>query len=58
VRLLRTRQSQTAQLLAKTIDLGKQTLDYLQRLVTTPSTAYNVRGMVAARHSVLVDSRA
>jgi flagellar biosynthesis/type III secretory pathway chaperone len=58
VHLLRTRQAQTAQLLSKSIELGKQTLDFLQRLVTTPGAAYDVRGMVAPRHSVLVDSRA
>ena len=58
VDLLRARQSHTAQLLARSIELGKQTLDFLQRLVTTPGVAYNLRGMVAPRHSVLVDSRA
>lgn len=55
---LRGRQGQTANLLSKTIELGRQTLDFLQRIVTTASPAYNARGLAAVRQSVLVDGRA
>ena len=35
-------------------ELGKQTLDFLQRLAMSPSPAYNVRGLSASQQSVLV----
>jgi flagellar biosynthesis/type III secretory pathway chaperone len=58
VRELKMRQNRTAQLLARSIELGKQTLDFLHRLVTSPSPAYDVRGVSTVHQSVLLDSRA
>jgi flagellar biosynthesis/type III secretory pathway chaperone len=58
VRDLRERQARTARLLARSIELGKQTLEFLQRLVTVPGPVYSGRGLVAPRQSVLVDGRA
>ena len=55
---LRARQGRTANLLSKTIELGRLTLDFLQRIVTTTSPAYNARGLSPLRQSVLVDGRA
>jgi flagellar biosynthesis/type III secretory pathway chaperone len=55
---LRARQNHTANLLARTIELGRQTLDFLQRLVTAPSPAYTQYGVTVSGQSVLVDSRA
>jgi flagellar biosynthesis/type III secretory pathway chaperone len=58
VRELKQRQDRTAGLLARTLEVGKQTLEFLQRLVVSPGPAYNDRGRIVARHSVLVDGRA
>jgi flagellar biosynthesis/type III secretory pathway chaperone len=58
VRLLKTKQTQTASLLQQSIELTDQTLKFLHRLVTPPATVYGTRGMAVARQSVLVDSRA
>jgi flagellar biosynthesis/type III secretory pathway chaperone len=55
---LRECQAKTARLLARSIELGKQTLELLQRLVTVPGPVYSGRGVVAPRQSVLVDGRA
>jgi flagellar biosynthesis/type III secretory pathway chaperone len=55
---LKRRQSNTANLLARSIELTRQTLDFLQRLVTSPSPVYTMRGLSTARHSILVDQRA
>jgi len=55
---LRCRQRRTANLLAKSIEMGRQTLEFLQRLVTNPTPAYNARGLSMMQHSVLVDGRA
>jgi flagellar biosynthesis/type III secretory pathway chaperone len=58
VRLLKTKQTQTASLLQQSIELTDQTLKFLHRLVTPPATVYGTRGLAVARQSVLVDSRA
>jgi flagellar biosynthesis/type III secretory pathway chaperone len=58
VQELKRRHARTAGLLARSIELSKQTLDFLQRLVTGPAPAYGARGIALARHSVLVDTRA
>lgn len=55
---LKKRQARTAMLLERSIELGRQTLEFLQRIVTNPSPVYNARGLSAPRHSVLVDGRA
>jgi len=55
---LKRRQAETASLLEQSIELTAQTLNFLHRLVTTPSPAYGARGVTAQRQSVLVDSRA
>jgi flagellar biosynthesis/type III secretory pathway chaperone len=58
VRDLKARQSHTAGLLARSIELTKQTLDFVQRLVMSPSPAYDARGASTMRQSILVDGRA
>ena|SRR5579859_1878451 len=58
VNRLRSRQSMTASLLAKSIELSTQTLEFLQRVVTSPQPTYGARGLRNAQHSMLVDSRA
>ena len=55
---LKQRQAQTTDLLNRSITLGKQTLDFLQRLVANPSPSYSAHGVSGQRQSVLVDSRA
>ena len=58
VAALRERQGATASLLARSIDLAGQTIQFLQRLVTSHAQAYTARGLVAPTQSLLVDSRA
>jgi flagellar biosynthesis/type III secretory pathway chaperone len=55
---LRERQVSTASLLERSIDLAGQTIQFLQRLVTSQTPAYTVRGLAAPTQSLLVDSRA
>lgn len=55
---LKSRQSATSSLLARSIDLSRQTLEFLQRVVTKPSAVYGARGMIRAQRSMLMDSRA
>lgn len=55
---LKRRQSQTTRLLTRTIDLTRQTLDFIQRVVTVASPVYGSRGVGMAPQSLLVDSRA
>lgn len=55
---LKARQAPTASLLRQQIDLASQTINFLRRLVTQPNPTYSQQGMLAARHSVLVDGRA
>jgi flagellar biosynthesis/type III secretory pathway chaperone len=54
---LKGRQEQSAQLLAKSIELTRQTLDFVQRLVTPASPVYG-RQPVQARQSLIVELRA
>lgn len=58
VRELKRRQAQTASLLEQSIELTAQTLNFLHRLVATPSPAYGARGYAVQSRSVLVDGRA
>ena len=58
VRLLKTKQAQTAGLLQQSIELTDQTLKFLHRLVTPAASVYGTRGLAVAGQSVLVDSRA
>lgn len=60
VRELRHRNARTASLLEQTAALASQTLNFLQRLVTTPNPVYGAAktSLAAPRHSLLVDSRA
>jgi flagellar biosynthesis/type III secretory pathway chaperone len=60
VRRLRERQASTASLLERSIDLAGQTIQFLQRLAggQSQNQAYTTRGLVTARQSLLVDSRA
>lgn len=58
VRELKARNARTTSLLVRSIELGRQTLDFLQRLVTAPSPAYGAQGLTPLRQSVLVDGRA
>jgi len=55
---LKTRQSTTAGLLEKSIELSRRTLEFLQRLVTSPAPVYGARGHISSQRSALVDSRA
>ena len=55
---LKQRHARTSRLLERSVMLGKQTLDFLQRLVTSPNPVYNPRGLTAPRQSVLVELRA
>jgi flagellar biosynthesis/type III secretory pathway chaperone len=55
---LKRRQAQTASLLEQSIELAAQTVNFLHRLVTTPSPVYGARGQAALTQSVLVDGRA
>jgi flagellar biosynthesis/type III secretory pathway chaperone len=54
---LRKQQIRSSMLLERSLQLGKQTLDFLQRLLT-PQTAYDARGYAAQRRSVLLDGHA
>jgi flagellar biosynthesis/type III secretory pathway chaperone len=58
VRLLKSKQTQTAGLLQQSIEITDQTLKFLHRLVSPTPTVYSTRGVAVARQSVLVDSRA
>ena len=58
VRELKARQTRTAQLLSRTIDITRQTLDFIQRLVTVSPPVYGNRGAGVTQQSLLVDSRA
>ena len=58
VRELKRRQAHNASLLEQSIELTGQTLNFLHRLVTTPSPAYGARGYAVQGRSVLVDRRA
>ncbi len=58
VALLKEKQSQTASLLQRSIELTDQTIKFLHRLVTPQPAVYGTRGMAVACQSVLVDSRA
>jgi flagellar biosynthesis/type III secretory pathway chaperone len=55
---LRARQARNASLLEQTAALADQTLNFLHRLVTTPSPSYGARGYTVQRRSMLVDGRA
>ena len=55
---LKQRQVQTARLLTRTIDLTRQTLDFIQRIVTVAPPVYGNRGVGGSQQSLLVDSRA
>ena len=55
---LKMRQNHTASLLEQSIELVSNTVNFLQRLVTVQAPAYGVRGVLASRQSLLVDSRA
>ena len=55
---LKARQGRTANLLNKTIEMSRQTLEFIQRLVTAPNPVYGRRGYSPSRRSLLVDSRA
>jgi flagellar biosynthesis/type III secretory pathway chaperone len=55
---LRERQAATASLLEQSVELTGQTLQFLQRLVTSQTQAYTARGVVTQSHSLLVDRRA
>jgi flagellar biosynthesis/type III secretory pathway chaperone len=54
---LQKRQQRSSRLLERSIELGKQTLDFVQRLMA-PQTAYDARGYAAPRRSVLLDGHA
>jgi hypothetical protein len=54
---LRARQMRSRRLLERSIELGRQTMDFVHR-VTQPQTAYDARGCPAPRHSLLLDGRA
>ncbi len=59
VRELKQRNVRASDLLSKSIELNRQSFDFLQRLVAPPApSTYGTRGMAPARRSVLVDSRA
>ncbi len=58
VRTLKVKQAQSTSLLEQSAERANQTLNFLQRLVTSPNPVYGARGMTAPRQSVLVDSRA
>src|SRR5689334_10114344 len=51
VRELKLKQSRSAELLEHSIELGAQTLTFLQRLVAAPSPAYSPSGVSRPRHS-------
>lgn len=53
---LKSRQEATSRLLARSIDLTRQTLDFIQRLVTAPNPVYGGRQMPS--QSLLVELRA
>jgi hypothetical protein len=56
---LKERQALTASLLEQSVQLASETIEFLQRLVsTTDSSSYSPRGRRARRPSLLVDSRA
>jgi flagellar biosynthesis/type III secretory pathway chaperone len=57
VEQLQKQQTRTSRLLARRIELGKQTLDFVQSLVM-PRAAYDPRGYAAPRRSVLLDGHA
>jgi flagellar biosynthesis/type III secretory pathway chaperone len=54
---LRLRQTRSSRLLLRSIELGKQTLDFVQR-VMMPHAAYDARGYATQRRSVLLDGHA
>ncbi len=56
VKDLKSRQDATSRLLARSIELTRQTLDFIQRLVTAPNPVYGGRQM--ASRSLLVELRA
>ena len=58
VQELKQRQARTAGLLEQSIDVGAQTLTFLQRLLTGQPGVYGARGFAPSRRSVLVDGRA
>jgi flagellar biosynthesis/type III secretory pathway chaperone len=56
---LKTRQRSTASLLAKSIELTHQTMEFLQRILTSSSPVlYGARGLSGPRPSLMVDGRA
>jgi len=55
---LKSRQNNTATLLARSIELSRQTLDFLHRMVAVPRPVYGARGQILDQRSALVDSRA
>jgi flagellar biosynthesis/type III secretory pathway chaperone len=57
VRDLKSRQEATSRLLARSIELTRQTLDFIQRLVTPANPTYG-RGSLDRRRSLLVELRA
>ena len=58
VNRLKARHEQTSTLLARSIEVGKQTLDFIQRLVTPTNPVYGGRPTPLARQSLLVELRA
>jgi flagellar biosynthesis/type III secretory pathway chaperone len=58
VRELKERNSRSASLLERSMELTNETLGFLHRLVTSPSPAYGARGRAMQTHSILVDGRA
>ncbi|HYY87974.1 MAG TPA: flagellar export chaperone FlgN [Chloroflexota bacterium] len=58
VAALRERQAATASLLERSIDVASQTIQFLQRLVTSHAQAYTAGGLALPMRSLLVDSRA
>ena len=55
---LKRRQAQTTRLLTRSIDLTRQTLDFIQRIVTVAPPVYGARGVGISQRSLLVDGRA
>jgi hypothetical protein len=54
---LQNRQARSSRLLVRSIELGKQTLEFMQRLMM-PQTAYDARGNAARRRTLLLDGHA